>query len=125
MKYVLIIPARNEAGNIDRTVAALRQRLSQAASDYEIVTSTSRLLNANVRTYQVDAGATSTVVEPTLGATSASGDYTFVKVKVNRVGGAQSGASPTKCPRSAAVSLWRTRETPCSMIGPASSSSVT
>ena len=37
MKLSLVIPARNEAGNIGPTVAALRQRLSDASIDYEIV----------------------------------------------------------------------------------------
>jgi len=37
MKLSLVIPARNEAGNIGATVAALRQRLSDASIDYEIV----------------------------------------------------------------------------------------
>jgi dolichol-phosphate mannosyltransferase len=37
MKLSLIIPARNEAGNIGGTVGTLRQHLSDAAIDYEIV----------------------------------------------------------------------------------------
>ena len=37
MKLSLVIPARNEAGNIGGTVAALRQHLSDASIDYEIV----------------------------------------------------------------------------------------
>ena len=37
MKLSLVIPARNEAGNIGGTVAALRQQLSDAGIDYEIV----------------------------------------------------------------------------------------
>jgi dolichol-phosphate mannosyltransferase len=37
MKLSLVIPARNEAGNIGGTVAALRRHLSDAAVDYEIV----------------------------------------------------------------------------------------
>jgi dolichol-phosphate mannosyltransferase len=37
MKVSLVIPARNEAGNIDGTLAALRRRLAHAAIDYEIL----------------------------------------------------------------------------------------
>jgi dolichol-phosphate mannosyltransferase len=37
MKLSLIIPARNEAGNIGGTIAALRERLAAARIDYELV----------------------------------------------------------------------------------------
>ena len=37
MKLSLVIPARNEAGNISETLGVLRRRLSDAAIDYEIL----------------------------------------------------------------------------------------
>ena len=37
MKLSLVIPARNEAGNIGATLGALRHCLTDAAIDYEVV----------------------------------------------------------------------------------------